>query len=87
MIRQEPCNGVEFMIAHCRNCTSGFDHPANQIDGFNLVRTSVDKIPNKYCLPRWMAPRSPRFSIAKTFEKLFEGFCMSVNVADDIETH
>jgi hypothetical protein len=79
-------NGIEFVIAHHGICVAGKHHVADEMQCLTDLRSAVDEIAYKNNLSFFgVAVYAKPASISEFLEQAFQGICMAMNIADDVE--
>ena len=80
-------DGVHFMVAHDRKCSSRFPHCADGLKDPPDPGTSVDEVPEKDGAPSvGMPPHAVGQSIAEQVQQAIERIGLAVNVTDNVES-
>ena len=83
-------DGVELVVPHHHLCTAGIDHGPDDLEGLDLLRSTIDEIANEngLALPTaFHVPIGPTaLDVPEITEEAFEHFGTAVHIADDIES-
>ena len=82
-----PRNGIQFVIAHDGEGSTGIDHAAHDMHRADLCWTSVDKVSDEDRLSFGVTPGAGRVAIAERAEKRLQLVRLPVDVPDDVISH
>ena len=86
-IRRVPRNGIQFVIAHDGEGSTGIDHAAHDMHRADLRWAAVDKVSDEDRLSFGVTPGAGRVAIAERAEKCLQLVRLPVDVPDDVIRH